>query len=211
MFVPEMYRQRDPHLVSELIRENPLAMLVTSGHGLPHVTHLATLLTVDADDLVGQPIFGHLNRQNPHWAVLSAAAMRSTLVFQGPHGYVSPTVYRISPAAPTWNFTAAHVHGTVHTIEDRAETLRIICSTVRATERRTHWDMTSSLEYFDRLLPGVGAFRMDIDAVDSMFKLSQEQAPDVRERVIRSFAGDASGTHRELAALMRHVTREAAR
>lgn len=207
MYVPENYRQHDPRLVAELIQANPLAVLVTSGDDLPHVTHLPTVLNAEAGELVGRQIFGHLNRQNPHWAALSAGR-RGTLVFTGPHGYVSPTVYRISPAAPTWDFTAVHVHGTVHPIEEPAETLRVIRSTVRALERRTHWDMTSSLEYFDRLLPGVGAFRMDVETVDSMFKLSQEQTADVRERVIRSFAESAEGTHRELAALMRDVVRE---
>jgi transcriptional regulator len=163
-------------------------------------------------DLTGGRIYGHLNQANPHWAALESGSA-ATLIFQGPNGYVSPSVYRTAPAAPTWNFTAVHLHGTVRRIEDREQTMRIVCATVRALERRlgTDWDMSGSTDYFRKLLPGVGAFVIEIESVDGMFKLSQEQVPEIRRRTSTAFSASERGLHRELAAMMNRLDEPAVR
>src|SRR5262245_42729466 len=101
MYVPDCYRPRSPSWNSDLVRLFPLAILVSDGPRRPFATHLPTLLAEDLDgagpppgtDLTGGRIYGHLNRQNPHWAALKPGSA-ATLIFQGPNGYVSPTVYQ---------------------------------------------------------------------------------------------------------------------
>jgi transcriptional regulator len=56
--------------------------------------------------------------------------------------------------------------------------------------------------YFRKILPAVGAYRIKVSRVQSMFKLSQEQQPEIRERVRRSFSQSESTRHREVAGLM---------
>lgn len=215
MYVPEVY-QTGELWAKELIRRYPLAILLTNGPRAPFATHLPAIVPPDerarldgGNPLVGLTIFGHLNRMNPHWEALQPGGP-SVLVFQGPNSYVSPTVYEVTPAAPTWNFTAVHLHGTLRVIGDREGTLQIIRWTVEAFEAEfgANWDMRPSLEYFDRIVHGVGAFAFEIEAVDSMFKLSQEQPAEVQERVIRSFATrESCPHHHELAKLMSRVNR----
>ncbi len=65
------------------------------------------------------------------------------------------------------------------------------------------WDSTSSVGYFREILPGVGAFHLQIERVEAMYKLSQEKPDDVQERVIRRFEQDLDGNGRRLARLMR--------
>jgi transcriptional regulator len=207
MYVPELYRPPNTSWAAELIRSNPLALLVTNCPNGPYATHLPTILDEDSigkQSLIGGRIFGHLNRQNPHWNALEKTST-ALLVFQGPHGYVSPSVYQTQPAAPTWDFTAVHVHGRLDVLSARDETLQVILTTVRTFEQRlgTGWDMTGSLDYFDQLLSGVGAFKIEIDSVDCMLKLSQEKTAEVRERVIQAFSQSDTGNHRALASLMR--------
>ena len=213
MYVPRQYRPPGPEWNDEIVRRFPLALLVNSGPDRPFATHLPTLLARDLDgvagegaELAGGRIYGHLNQANPHWGALRSG-IAATLVFQGPNGYVSPTVYGITPAAPTWNFTAVHLHGTVRRIEDRELTMRIVCATVRALEGRlgAEWDMSDSTDYFRQMLPAVGAFAVDIEAVDGMFKLSQEQRPEIRRRTSTAFAASTRGLHRELAAMMNRL------
>jgi transcriptional regulator len=126
------------------------------------------------------------------------------LTFTGPHSYVSPTVYEVTPAAPTWNFTAVHVRGVVEKIDSMEETLDVVESTVRAFEGAfgDGWDMTESLDYFRKIAPGVGAFRYTVTGADGMFKLSQEQPGEVRERVRQSFGQSGCTYKRETAGLM---------
>lgn len=212
MFVPDFYREPTYSWITELICLNPLALLTSNGEagGAPYATHVPIILdprlSPDVSDLVGATLWGHMNRANPHWAALagSGGTTEVATVFTGPNAYVSPTVYEVTPAAPTWNFTAVHVHGTLDPVDCEPDTLETVLATVRAFEGRfgNAWDMAQSLSYFRRILPGVGAFRIVVSKVDGMFKLSQEQNSEVRDRVRRSFAGRESHRHREIAALM---------
>lgn len=215
MFVPRQYNVDDDAWPVEIMRTNPLALLVTGADPVPWATHLPVIVPSGPEipaaaraggSLAGCTLLGHMNRANPHWQALTPGA-RSLLIFGGPHGYVSPTVYATTPAAPTWNFTAVHVHGTVHPISDFEETLAVVRATVAMFEGAfgADWDATGSVDYFRQILPGVGAFAYRIDRVDAMFKLSQEQEPEIRRRVARSFAESPTGTHRELADLMSRV------
>jgi len=227
VFVPTPYRDVDGSWTRELVRNNPLALLASNGtDGVPYLTHVPVVLDPngspgespgdsrdafpdafpDAALRPGCRLWGHLNRANPHWSAL-ATGTPVVAVFTGPHGYVSPTVYARTPAAPTWNFTAVHVHAVLETVEPEQPgeaTLETVVATVRTFERDfgTGWSEAASLDYFRSILPGVGAFRLTVTGVDGMFKLSQEQDAEVRGRVERSFAGEASSGHRAVAAMM---------
>ncbi|MET8764386.1 FMN-binding negative transcriptional regulator [Lentzea sp. NPDC004782] len=210
MFVPAQYREPHGRWITDLVRDHPLAQLVSNGPAgsSPFITHAPMILDPghadpDPDDLHGAVLWGHLNRANPHWAALGDAG-EVTAVFTGPGSYVSPTVYDRTPAAPTWNFTAVHVRGTLRRVLDAEQTLATVTATVRAFEANhgTGWSMESSLDYFDELLPGVGAFRLAVTGVDAMFKLSQEQPPEVRVRVRDHFAGGAQAHHCRIAEMM---------
>ncbi|MER6916880.1 FMN-binding negative transcriptional regulator [Streptomyces sp. NPDC000594] len=216
MFVPAPYRQPAASWMVDILRGNPLALMVSNGPAdtSPYATHLPVIqdpaMTWEwSRDLSGASLLGHMNRANPHWKAL-ADGDRVLLTFTGPHAYVSPTVYQITPAAPTWDFTSVHVHGIIRKLETEAaaeETLEIVRSTVTAFESEfgDDWDMSDSQDYFRKILPAVGGFRIEVTGAEGMFKLSQEQDPHVRERVRESFAAQDSSRHREAAALMNRL------
>lgn len=214
MFVPEQYREQDSNWMLDIVRSNPLALMASDGtpEGCgPAATHLPCIPDPSAphdwsDGPRGAVLLGHMNRANPQWRHLHDGQI-VLLVFTGPHAYVSPAVYDTTPAAPTWDFTAVHVHGVVTKLEPhKAErtTLDVVTDTVTALEGRfgAGWDMTDSIEYFHRLLPGVGAFRVRVGSAEGMFKLSQEQPSDIRDRVRCHFAAAQHGRSSEIAHLM---------
>jgi transcriptional regulator len=183
MFVPGQYRVDEHAWHRRIVAEHPLATLVTNGDPVPHGTRLPALVAPgqpESGPLVGTEVYGHLNRANPHWkALLGGTAAR--LMFDGPNAFVSPSVYQ--------------------------ETLAVVRWTAERLEQRfgAGWDPSSSIDYFRRLLPAVGAFRLRIDAVEAMFKLSQEKDVEVQESVIRRYEDDEGGAARPLARLMREV------
>ncbi|NBM14266.1 FMN-binding negative transcriptional regulator [Streptomyces sp. GC420] len=214
MFVPSQYREPDVSWMVDLMRGNPLALMVSNGTPAdgPYATHLPVITDPQwegpaASDLADMPLLGHMNRANPHWATLNTGSM-ILLAFTGPHAYVSPTVYDITPAAPTWNFTSVHVHGVVEKIESAEETLGVVRATVQAFEKEfgDSWDMSESIGYFRKIVPGVGAFRVRVTKAEGMFKLSQEQRPEIRERVVQSFAGRGCTRHAQTADLMSRLS-----
>ncbi|MFE7644191.1 FMN-binding negative transcriptional regulator [Streptomyces phaeoluteigriseus] len=210
MFVPSHYREPDGSWMADLIRGNPLALAVINGSADlgPFATHLPVIPDHRTtgewpDDLAGATLFGHMNRANPHWRALKTGDV-VLLAFTGPHAYVSPSVYEVTPAAPTWNFTSVHVRGVVEKIDSLEETLEVVRATARSFEARfgADWDQSESIEYFRKIVPAVGAFRISVTGAEGMFKLSQEQPAEVRERVQKSFSGSECGRHRETAELM---------
>lgn len=214
MFVPSHYREPDVSWMVDLMRGNPLALMASNGTPAdgPFATHLPVITDprwegLPAADLADVPLLGHMNRANPHWAALNTGSV-ILLTFTGPHAYVSPTVYDIAPAAPTWNFTSVHVHGVVEKIESTEETLGVVQATVRVLEKEfgDSWDMSESIDYFRKIVPGVGAFRVRVTRAEGMFKLSQEQRPEIRERVVQSFAGRGCTRHAQTADLMNRLS-----
>lgn len=208
MFVPSFYRPPDNTWMIEIIKNNPLALLTSNGppEDVPFATHLPSIpesFDTEPADLSGSVLLCHLNRQNPHWSALEDGDA-ALLTFTGPHGYVTPTIYEFTPASPTWNFTSIHVRGTVQKIDSIEETLDVVMATVRAYEGRfgSDWDMTESIGYFREIVPGVGAFRVQVTGAEGMFKLSQDQSSEVRDRVQRSFGSHPSTHYRALAGLM---------
>ena len=204
MYVPPIYRTADRSWLLGIVDANPLAVLVTVVDGRPVASHVPVIVDADRrdgdDDLV---LLGHMNRVNPQWKAIGAGC-DALVVFTGPHGYVSPTVYGFTPAAPTWNFTAVHAAGRLTPLPPGRPTLAVIMATVTALEGRfgAAWDPAGSLGYFDELLPAVGAFTVRAERIDTMRKLSQEQRPQTRAAVAESFGRDR-GDGPALAELMR--------
>ncbi|MFD5186338.1 FMN-binding negative transcriptional regulator [Streptomyces sp. NPDC058372] len=208
MFVPNFYRPPDSSWMIDIVKDHPLGLLTSNGAAgeAPFATHLPVIhesFNTEAADLSGSVLLCHLNRQNPHWSALESGDA-VLLTFTGPHGYVTPSAYAYTPAAPTWNFTSVHVRGTVQKIDSAEETLDVVTATVRAFEGRfgSNWDMSESIGYFRKILPGVGAFRVQVTGADGMFKLSQDQSSEVRDRVRKSFAAQQSTHCRAVAGLM---------
>lgn len=195
--------------MADLVRDNPLALAVTNGtdEAGPFATHLPVIPDPAASGLgemaPGTVLLGHMNRANPHWKSLSTGDV-ILLAFTGPHSYVSPSIYEITPAAPTWNFTSVHVRGTVQTIDSVEETLDVVRATARLYEERfgAGWDQTDSVGYFRKIVPAVGAFRVTVTGCEGMFKLSQEQPAEVRDRVRTTFGAQECTRKRAVADLM---------
>jgi len=188
MHTYERYRPRSQTEVNQLVREHPFAIVVSAAPGeAPVATHLPMILPPDlAPDttLIGTTLRGHMGRANPHWQQFRDGP-KVLLVFGTSHAYVTPQSYDPGPTAPTLDYSAVHLTGHVELIDDAAETLDVVEATVATFEsaRPTQWNPHGSRELFDQILPGVVAFRVQVETQDAMFKLSQEKSEQVRRRV----------------------------
>ncbi len=84
-------------------------------------------------------------------------------------------------------------------------TFEVVTATVQSLEQAagTGWDMTDSLGCFRRIQPSVGAFRVHVESVEAMFKLSQEHIPQTRRSIRAHLSASVRGLHRELSEAMR--------
>ncbi|WP_190620442.1 AMP-binding protein [Streptomyces venezuelae] len=211
MFVPPKYRVTEPGQLHDIIRQNPMGMLVSNGPTTPFTTLLPIIHPPRDDEpesFSGFSLLGHLNRANPHWRALAGGGPAS-LVFSGPHSYVTPALYDTSVAAPTWNYVTAELTGELVPLPAGEETLEVVRRTAELFEHRfgKGWESAGSVDYFRSIVSGVGAFRFDVTSSRALVKLSQEKSPAVRARVARSMLDDADATRRALGAHMCRVGR----
>ncbi|HOE41605.1 MAG TPA: FMN-binding negative transcriptional regulator, partial [Rhodoferax sp.] len=90
MYLPAHFSQTDPAALHAVMRQYPLATLVTQADGEPVADELPFVL--DAELGPHGTLNAHVARANPLWQV--HPAQRSVLVvFRGPQAYVSPSWY----------------------------------------------------------------------------------------------------------------------
>jgi len=103
----------------ELIRERPLATLVTmSSQGL-NANHIPLYLSEGPAPF--GTLQGHVARSNPMWSDLQAD-VEVLAIFHGPDAYITPSWYatkkETGKVVPTWNYAVVHAYGTLQVIDD---------------------------------------------------------------------------------------------
>jgi transcriptional regulator len=202
MYIPPHFREADQDTLLAFIEAYDFATLVTFATEGFIVSHLPLLLRRSAD---GPILVGHVARANPHWRAMDGQTA-SLAIFQGPHGYVSPSWYESSPAVPTWNYAVVHATGTPCIRDEETFAAGVVRDlTHRYEDSRPHpWRVEDLPPEFHRTLLGaVVAFEMPIAHLDGKFKLSQNRTPADREGAISGLEHTDSGPARALAALMR--------
>ncbi|WP_424935647.1 MULTISPECIES: FMN-binding negative transcriptional regulator [Bacteria] len=195
-----------------VIAGNPWATLVgRDGEGMT-ASHYAVLLDPARDDLT---VVGHVGR--PDDRVLGLGEGELLLVFQGPHGYISPGWYGDVAAVPTWNYVAVHLAGTPEILSSE-ENLRVLEHLVAHFERgrpqpRGMWTPPNDEAFVRRMEAGTTGFRLTPTRVTAKRKLSQNRPDDVIENIVLQLSEDGSSPNPVLAAEMRraHDARVAAR
>jgi transcriptional regulator len=207
LYQPAHFRLDDRAGALALIREHPLATLVSVASGSAGepdgesmVSH-APLMALEGEPL---RLIGHLAAMNPHAALLTDGAL-VTAIFHGPQGYVSPSWYTVKKAVPTWNYAVVHVRGRVRRIDDSDGKERVLKALIDRHDAPYHaqWDGLDA-DYREGMKRGIVGFEIDVDAVAAKFKLSQNRPAAVRAGVANGLlSGDPAS--RALAAWMRRL------
>ena len=175
--------------IRRVIDRHPWATVMSSGADGPVASHYAVLLDDERDDLT---VVGHVGR--PDDAILGLGEREMLLVFQGPHGYISPGWYGDVPAVPTWNYVAVHLSG-IPEVLDADENLRILDRLVDRFEGalpnpRGMWERPNDPAFVERLAAGTVGFRLTPTRVVAKRKLSQNKPAETVENVIAELRGD---------------------
>jgi len=166
--------------IDQLVAAHPFALVIATEADAIVATPLPLVLQrTDGEEAF---LIGHFARTNPQLDMLRRQP-RALVVFQGPHGYMSPSWLRDRTQAPTWNY--ATVHFDVHVeIEDQATSAhaaldRLIAHMER--DRPQSWSEAEMGPRYERLATAVVAFRARILATQATFKLGQNERDDVRD------------------------------
>jgi transcriptional regulator len=158
-----------------------------------HFMHAHSFVMLCGSDSSGKPVatqvpvlFGEKNGQ----MTLEGHVMRNTdhhkafmqnpnvlAVFIGAHTYVSASWYSDPSQASTWNYQSVHVRGRMRFLEEN-ELRRILDETTTKYEQNEHSPALFKHltdDYINRLIKAIVGFEMKVDAIENVFKLSQNR------------------------------------
>ena len=183
MYTPKHFALDDLVAQHAVIDACDFGVIVSNGADGLFATHIPMLLE-KGEGKFGV-LYGHLAKANPHGALFGSGDV--LVIFNGPHGYVSPTWYSDrSVNVPTWNYVAVHAYGTPELLSDdvSVEHLARLVAKYEA-QRADGWAMSELKDNLREMLPRqVIPFRMEIARIEGKAKLSQNKPRAERERVI---------------------------
>lgn len=190
--------------IRRVVDANPWATITSAGEDGLVASHYLVLLDETRDDLT---VVGHVGR--PDDLVHGLGERELLVVFQGPHGYVSPGWYGDVQSVPTWNYTAVHLSGVPEILSDE-ENLEVLDRMVarfegRMPDPRLMWERPNDPAFVTRLAAGTVGFRLVPTRVVAKRKLSQNKPAETVEAVIAELSGDGPYANPALAAEMRRA------
>ncbi|QDE33608.1 FMN-binding negative transcriptional regulator [Microbacterium foliorum] len=191
------YLMTDPHEVKRLIRGNPWATFVSPASTGLVASHYPALLIEDEHEIV---IASHFGRPDEQLHELGDHEV--LVIIQGPHDYVSPSLYAPGDLVPTWNHVTAHLYGTPEILSEEENYAMLAQLTDHFEKGTPHGRSLSEDEAGTRrAAKGTVGLRMRVDRFDARAKLSQNKSPEVRDNITGRF----DETNAALAAEMRRV------
>lgn len=182
MYNPQKYKSSEIQEAFDLMDKNPFATILTVMNGEPFVSHLPITPKKTEDSI---ELIGHLARANPQWRFFAQSTV--TVIFQGPHTYITPKWY-VENDVPTWNYSTVHVKGQVELIESYNGILDCLKDLTSHVER--HWP--SGWDFFvpddlqgEDLTKHIVGFRVQVKDINFKKKLSQNRTPADRAGVLR--------------------------
>jgi transcriptional regulator len=184
----------DPDAVRDLVRANPWATIVSSGADGLVASHYPVLLDEGSEELA---LLTHVGR--PDEEVHGFGDTEVLVIFQGLHGYVSPSWYGPEGTkAPTWNFSVAHCHGVPEVLgaeENLATLTRLVETFERAVEDPIYLDQ----EWGAQIAKGTVGLRIPVTRFVCKRKLSQDKDDVSRRQVIAKLREPGPYEHPALA------------
>ncbi|MGC1509436.1 FMN-binding negative transcriptional regulator [Ketobacter sp. MCCC 1A13808] len=200
MHIPEPFLVTDPEVLYQWIEDWSFGKLVTSRRGKLEINDMPFYLDREKGELLG-----HMARANGQWQTLLMVE-DLLVIFDGPHGYVSPTWYSQPDGVPTWNYITLQVSGKAELIKTESESFALLERLSQANEARYagSWSLDQLDEFRVRtLMKQIVFFRIKITSMEGKAKLSQNRSKMDRVGVIQKFSASPDSQLQTLSRLMK--------
>jgi transcriptional regulator len=207
MYLPRHFAEDHVDVLTELVRQNPLATLVSLGDDGLIATHLPLLW--DAEPAPYGTLRGHFARPNPH-ARITSSPVDALVIFRGPSAYVSPSwlpaKQEHGKVVPTWNYAVVHAYGPLRLIDD-AEWLRTLVTRLTDREEAAFaepWRVTDApAGFLDGALKGIVGVEVSVSRLEAKWKLSQNRPDADQVGIIAGLEARGDADSRALADVAR--------
>lgn len=205
MYLPRHFEQAERAALHALMREHPLAWLVTAGPHGPGADPVPLELDPDAGE--HGTLNGHVARANPVWQ--QAAGTPVIALFSGPQAYVSPNGYASKAlthkVVPTWNYAVVQAHGPLQVVDDAAWLHALVRRLTAHHEAGSEhpWSVDDApADYVQQMLRAIVGIQIPITRLVGKFKLGQNRSVADQQGVATALSQGPAAAQ-AVAALMR--------
>lgn len=187
MYLPKHFECSDVVQLHELIKNRPLATVVTLGKGGPNA-NLIPLYLAPGPGPYGT-LRGHVACVNPLLEDLKHGCP-VLAVFVGPEHYISPSWYPTKQAhgkvVPTWNYVMVQARGAMRAVDDPFWLREQLDALTRQHESALPqpWSMQDAPEaYIDQMIRAIVGIEMVVEQLAGKWKISQNQPAENHDSV----------------------------
>lgn len=198
------FRKTEKQDAIDFARIRSFGILSLNADPAPLISHIPFQLSDD-----GTYLEAHLVRSNPILQLLDAPRP-AVLAVSGPDAYISPDWYGVEQQVPTWNYIAVHLRGVLRKLEQ--DTLfgildRLSAAMEERLEPKPVWTMGKLTdETYAKMSRQIVPVCMDIDQIDSTWKMSQNKPGDAMAGAVHGLENGGFGSEvAALAAMMKRA------
>lgn len=199
MYIPDHFGAPSDEAIDALIRDFPLANLLTTSveqplgwaiNPVPMV--MAPNQPLESGGLIepGACLWAHVARANPMWQAL-AEQPQAIAIFNGPSAYITPNAYPSKQTThrvvPTYNYTTVQLTGQLVVHHDSDIKQRIVTHLTQHHEREQAlpWSINDApLDYLQAMLKAIVGLEFTVQTVQAKWKVSQNRSAADQEGVI---------------------------
>jgi transcriptional regulator len=176
MYLPRQFEHQDPSVTCRLLREHPLATLISlDEEGAPFLSHAPIKLDQVGADGMPSVLLGHLARANPQVGHL-VQRPNVVLSFMGPHAFMSTRVYPDEQRVPTWNYLSVQIKARVRLLEGE-EAKDAMLKQLIADHDPPYASQWRALpeKYTHGMLAAIAAYEFQVLSIQTKVKLNQHR------------------------------------
>ena len=201
MYIPKPFEISQPEKLAAIMREHSFATIVTHDNGSLFASHVPVLFFPERGSR--GMLAAHVARANPQWRHFRLD-QEILVIFQGPHGYISPNWYKTKPVVPTWNYVSVHAYGIPRLLENEEALQALLHAMVEKYESAllNPWPMDLPNDFKTQKMQAIVGFEIEITRLEGKFKLSQNRTPEDVSTAVNVLKKSVNQADRELATLM---------
>ncbi len=190
MYLPSHFEETRIDVLHQLIRERPLATLVTLGASGLSANHIP--FELDPAPAPWGTLRCHVARANPVWRDYSGDT-EALVIFHGPQVYVSPSWYETrkqsGEVVPTYNYAVVHAYGSLKIVDDRDWLRGLVTRLTERFERNSAapWRVSDApAQFIDKQLAAIVGIEIAVSKLTGKWKASQNRPLEDRAGVVRA-------------------------
>jgi transcriptional regulator len=196
MYLPAHFAESRPQVLRDFIAAQPLGLLVTQNRAGGIDANSVPFFLDAGDGATPGVLRAHVARANPLWKE-ARDDVDALVVFQGPHGYVSPAWYpskaEHGKVVPTWNYVMVQARGRLRAVDDKSWLRAFVTRLTDHHEggRTAPWAVTDApADFIEATLGAIVGIEIPLSSLVGKWKVSQNRSAADR-------AGVAAGLLRE--------------